>query len=170
MHLQRYLFRLLLRPLSSLEDCQTSEAMMLDLHLEPISMESLFARNVTSESKETLQKIAKSSSLSPKDIHLLQTVCNVDKENVWLLPGSEVLKAAQAMIIQVVGHLEDYLKYRQYTVHTLKNVNYMLAAKLTNWPKKRYTIFEVCEAVPTAKTFTIKARNCFETYSSCSPV
>lgn len=166
-HLQRYLFRLLLRPLSSLDDSQTPEAMMLDLHLEAVSMKSLFKRCMDSESKELLPKLLAGSALSPKDIQSLQSVCNVDKETVCLLPGSEVLKTAQAMVTQVVGHLEEYLKYRQYTVDTLKNVNYLLAAKLTSWSKKRYTIFEVCEAVPSTKTFTIKARNCFETYSNC---
>ena len=166
-HLRHKSFRLLLRPTSSLDDGQAVEAVMVDLQLDDKAFKSLFGRLAINESRDLLPKLLANTSLAAADLRSLQTVCNVDKETVWLLSGAEVLATATALATQATSHAQEYLEYRKLTLASLKSLNYLLAVKLVDWQKKRYTVFEVIETTAKAKAFTVKARNCFESYSNC---
>lgn len=166
-HLRHKSFRLLLRPFSDLDDGQAADAVMVDLQLDAKSMQSLFGKLITNESKDLLPHLLANTALGSAQLRSLQTVCNVDKETVWLLPGSDVLTAATALATQAASHAQEYLQYRKLSLASLRNLNYLLVVKLVDWQKKRYTVFEVIETTAKAKTFTVKARNCFESYSNC---
>ena len=143
---------------------------MLDLHLDPAVIKTLFSQRNILESGEILHKMVNNQSLSTKEISVLHSVYNVDKEILWQLPGDDVLAAAKNLVLSITDHLQEYLRYRNLTIASLKGVNYILVMKLVDWQKKRFTMFEVIEIHEKAKFFKIRARNCFETYSNCKRI
>lgn len=78
----------------------------------------------------------------------------------------------KAKLRQVVTLLarsfESHLQYRNLTPEKLNEMNHYFAMKLVDWKKDRYTIFEVVESDPASKTFYMRARNNFESFSNCN--
>lgn len=85
----------------------------------------------------------------------------------WMQDGDEKLEHIKSLLVSIANHLQDHLIFRKLNLDDLSKVNYLLAAKLIDWKQKRYTIYDVIETSEQASTFTIKARNCFETFSNC---
>lgn len=115
---------------------------------------------------ELIEKFIEEDQLTEAELKKLE-ISSLNTEYLWLQPGYEILTHMKSLISNLAEHLEDHLTFRNLQLAMLGNINYLFTAKLVDWKQKRFTIFDVIEISERSKNFTIKARNCFETFSNC---
>ena len=70
-------------------------------------------------------------------------------------------------MLELAKHFENHLRHMGHTPSKLLAINHYYAIKLIDWRQGRYTLFEVLEESKSDRTFKIRARNTFESYSNC---
>jgi hypothetical protein len=70
-------------------------------------------------------------------------------------------------MLELAKNFENHLKHMSHTPAKLLGINHYYAMKLVDWRQGRYTLFEVLEEGKLERTFKIRARNTFESYSNC---
>lgn len=134
--------------------------------LDDFVTKTFFASRPPVNPTTAIDKVIRGFKLTPSEQRTLE-YSRMDTEYVWLQSGKDILMHMKLLVQLLAGHLEDHLTFRKLTLNNLKNLNYLLTAKLVDWKQKRYSIYDVIEVSDKARSFTIKARNCFESSSSC---
>lgn len=142
------------------------EAIQVDLHFDDFVTKMFFNSRPPLDPTELIKKVTDGLRLSPEEMKTLG-YCKMDTEFVWLQPGEEILTHIKNVVVSMADHLDDHLNFRKLTLNSLNKINYLITVKLVDWKKKRFTIYDVIEVSEKAKTFMIKARNCFESFSNC---
>lgn len=73
----------------------------------------------------------------------------------------EIMKELSEMI-------DRHIAFRKFNIRTMTSESHYFAIKLLDWKLHRYTVFDIVNIVPHAKTFMIRGRNSFESYSNCN--
>ena len=143
--------------------------MQLDLVLDDFVTKTFFGCKNAQDPTEIIQKVIKRGKISTTDRNLLEQ-SGWSSEYVWLQPGQDILDHMTSLVRIASSHLVDHLHFRKLGLSNLNNINYLITAKLVDWKTKRFTIYDVIEISDKSRSFVIKARNCFETFSNCKHI